>query len=270
MRKPDVSVIIATFHREQWVREAVDSARSQRGVAMEVIVADDSREGTARKVIEDLGDPGVRYVHRARPSGGRPGTVRNEAIALARAPFVHFLDDDDRLADGALSALAATLSSDRTGMAFGRVVPFGHEPALTEQTRYFTRVAQAARRMRGRRWFAAQLMFLDSLFVNSACMVRRDAFDEAGGYDASLHCCEDVELYLRIGRSRGASFVDRDILHYRVGAESIMKEIREKGPDPRMLHAYRTMNGRYQARHGVLEYRSLQVLAKTARRLALA
>jgi glycosyltransferase involved in cell wall biosynthesis len=266
---PHVSVVVTTYHREKWLLEAIASARAQRSVAVEIIVADDSPEGSARRAVESLRDPVIRYLHRAPPSGGRPGLVRNEAVAFARAPLVHFLDDDDRLADGALAALSRALSSTGAGVAFGRIRPFGEPAAAQRESHYFERVAAAARSVRGRRRFAAHLLFLDALFVNSACMVRRDVFQAERGYDLSLRCCEDVELYLRIGRAYGVCFVDRDVLHYRVGAPSIMREVLERPEHPWLLQAHRTMADRYRARYGVVEYRSLQILAKTARRLAL-
>jgi glycosyltransferase involved in cell wall biosynthesis len=265
---PSISVVITTFRREKLVLGAIHSVQSQRGVETEILVVDDSPEGSARTVVESLEDPSITYVHRSRPSGGLPGLVRNDAALRTHAPFIHFLDDDDRLADGALAALADALQMSGAGLAFGRIVPFGDEPALTEQTLYFRRVAERARQLSGRRrLFAAQLLFLDSLLVNSACMVRRSAFEAAEGYDGSLRCCEDVELYLRVGRTHGVCFVDRDVLHYRVGATSIMKEVRDQPGHPSMLDAYEAMNRRYRANYGEIEYRSLQVLAKAAKRL---
>jgi GT2 family glycosyltransferase len=149
-------------------------------------------------------------------------------------------------------------------------VPFGSEPHLSKETAYFTRVARVARRLGGRRRLAAYLMFLETPFVNGQCMIKREVFDAVGGYDETLHCCEDIELYVRIARKYGASFVDRDVLHYRVGQASIMKEIREGGGHPEMARTYRVIHDRYRAKHGALEYRTLQVLSKVARRLALA
>jgi len=265
----DVSVVVATYRREKLLLEAVASVCSQRGVEVEVIVVDDSAEGSAEAGVRALGDPRVRYLHRATPSGGRPGAVRNEGVALARAPLLHFLDDDDRLFDGSLRDLAAALTASKRPMAFGRVVPFGDDVAVREQERrYFELVASASRRIRGRRWFAAQLLFRDMPFVNSACMVRRDVFVELGGYDASLRGYEDVDLYLRIGRARGFTFVDRDVLHYRVGAPSIMNELRRtKGEaDGGMRReSYGKIHALYKRRHGVVEYRALQVVARVAR-----
>src|SRR5690606_28623032 len=72
MANVDVSVIIPTFHRERELVEAIDSALSQQGVEVEVIVLDDSPEASARSVAAAIDDPRVRYVARATPSGGRP------------------------------------------------------------------------------------------------------------------------------------------------------------------------------------------------------
>src|SRR5258706_11705085 len=99
----DVSVIIPTSRLEDLVVHAITSALAQRRVSVEVIVLDDSAEGTASASVASVDDPRVRYVRRAIPSRGRPAVVRNEGIAIARGRYLHFLDDDDHLFDGALA-----------------------------------------------------------------------------------------------------------------------------------------------------------------------
>jgi len=262
----DVSVVVATYRRERLLVEAISSARCQDGLEVEVVVVDDSPEASAREAVHSLNDARVHYVHRAAPSGGRPGAVRNDGVAVARAPLIHFLDDDDRLFEGSLRALADAIDRTGTAMAFGRVIPFGDDVRMTEEQRsYFERVASVSRRLRGRRRFAAQLLFRDMLFMNSACMVRRDAFETHGGYDPELRCCEDVDLFVRISRAHGFTFVDRDVLHYRVGAPSIMNELRRTPgrADVEMQHeSYRKMHARYKREHGAVEYRVLQLWAR--------
>lgn len=265
---PDVSVIITTYHRERLVGEAIASVMAQQGVLLELVVVDDSPEGSAREAVAPFESSAVRYVRHEVPSEGRPGVVRNDAVGVTRAPFVQFLDDDDRLAEGALAALHGALKGSDVGLVFGRIVPFGDDAHVVEaEARYFEQVAAEARRMHTGRGFAAHLLFRDSLLVNSACMVRRDAFTCAHGYDSTLRCCEDVELFLRVGRERGVAFVDRDVVHYRVGAPSIMKDIRKTPGHPALAEAYARMHDRYRADHGGIEYRALQVLSKAATRL---
>ena len=262
----DVSVVIPTYRREQLVLEAISSAVTQRDVELEVIVVDDSLEGTARAGVEALGDARVRYVQRSTPSKGVVALVRNDGAALSRARLLHFLDDDDRLVAGALSALAQPLSKSGTGMAFGRVVPFGNKPALTEKMQaYYRRAAAAGRRIRGRRWFAAQMLFFEWPLVNSACMIRRDVFEASGGYEGGLNAYADIEFYLRVGRADGVTFVDRDVLEYRVGSPSMTDGLLELDDVPQIRDEYRKLNRWYRDTYGDLEYRTLQVLSKAAK-----
>jgi glycosyltransferase involved in cell wall biosynthesis len=266
MNAVDVSIVIATYRREQLVLQAVESALSQSGVNVEVIVVDDSPEGGAEKGVLGLGDARVRYLHRPIPSGGHPGAVRNDGVAISHGQLLHFLDDDDRLFEGSLRPLADAIMTSGSPMAFGRVVPFGDHARIREREQaYFEQVADASSQIRGRQWFAAQLLFRDMPFMNSACMITRDAFDAFGGYDSKLRCCEDVDLFLRVGRARGFAFVDRNVLHYRVGAPSIMNEFRrtEGAADRDMVfESYRKMHSRYKQTYGLFEYRMLQAFAR--------
>jgi hypothetical protein len=142
------------------------------------------------------------------------------------------------------------LLASAAAIAFGRVVPFGDNAAIRENQRvYFEKAAAASRWIRGRHWFAAHLLFCNMPLINSACTMRRDAFDASGGYDAALRCCEDVDLFLRLGRAGGFTFVDRDVLHYRVGAPSIMNELRRTAAQADLamvLESYRAMHNRYK------------------------
>src|SRR5262249_9697815 len=98
---PDISVVIPTFRRPRELVDAVHSALAQTGFSIEVLVVDDSPEGSAREAIAALDDPRVSYLKRSVPSGGSPALVRNDGWPRTSGRFVHFLDDDDRVAPGA-------------------------------------------------------------------------------------------------------------------------------------------------------------------------
>lgn len=258
----DVSVIVPTFHREKEVVEAVRSALDQHGVEVEVLVLDDSPEGSAARSIAAIGDPRVRYVKREVPSGGRPALVRNEGAKLATGRYIHCLDDDDRLAEGALCAMVDALDSHpRAGVAVGWVVPFGDDPAwLKDKRDYFEKAARAAAEIRSSIALVAQIMFRGTVMVNSACMIRREHFLTLGGHDPSIPVYEDVEFYLRAIRRFGHVYVNRPILHYRTGAPSLMTDL--KGDNARVRDSYAIMYRKYKEEHGRLEFEALKVFAK--------
>lgn len=254
MNELDVSVVIPTFHRETQLLEAIGSVLGQSGVTLQVIVVDDSGKGTARDTVASLGDGRVLYIARPEPSGGRPALVRNEGAGIARGRYLHFLDDDDMLEPDALSALVSALdAAGAAGMAFGVVEPFGTDATvLRSERRYFSKTRRIAQRLRGPRELSARLVFLSSMIVNSACMVRRTAFLSSGGYDVNIPICEDAEFWGRIVHATGFVFVDRPVVRYRTGAPSLMHNLVEH--DENLNISYRRIHRRYRQAHGILNF----------------
>lgn len=258
----DVSVIIPTFRREKELIEAVQSALGQEGVEVEVMVLDDSPEGSAELAVKGLVDPRVRYIKQAVPSGGRPAVVRNEGAKLALGRYLYFLDDDDRVADGALRALSAALDISGKGVAVGWVVPFGEDPEwLKDKREYFEWAAKVGAETDSSLWTVAHILFRGTLMVNSACMIRRECFEPLGGFDPSIPVYEDVEFYMRGIRRYGHVYVSRPVLHYRTGRPSLMHNL---GKDnTKVEESYAIMHRKYKEEHGAVEYRLLQFLTKS-------
>lgn len=260
MSEPLVSVVIPTFRRERELLEAVRSTLTQRGVTVETIVLDDSPEGSAEQVVAMLAEPRVRYVRRVMPSGGTPAVVRNEGLALARGHFVHFLDDDDVLEDGALAAAVEALErTPSAGVAVGIAVPFGEDPqALQHEQAYFTAAARKLRSVHTRFSLVAAMLFETTPLVNSECTVRRRCAEAVGGYSTRVRLCEDVDFYLRTIRRFGFVFVDRPVVRYRTGIPSLMHSPRDDAP---LVDSYREIHRQYRREHGSAEYALLRLLA---------
>lgn len=263
--EPTVSVVVPTFNRQHTLVAAIASALSQDGATVEVIVLDDSADGSARAAVTSFDDGRVRYVPRATPSNGMPAIARNEGLALARGRFVQFLDDDDFLVDGALPALVDALECNpATGVAIGTVVPFGDDPrVLEQQQQYFADATERLRANLGRRGLVAALLFGPTLLVNSSCLVRRSCANAVGGYSTDVPRCEDVEFFLRAIRRCGYVFVDRPVLRYRTGAPSLMHSLGHESPLLEL--SYRAIFRRYRREHGVVEYLQLKALDRWQR-----
>jgi glycosyltransferase involved in cell wall biosynthesis len=258
----DISVIIPTYRREKILPEAICSVLAQQGVTFEIIVVDDSPEGSARAAVESFGDPRVSYLPRTPPSGGRPARVRNHGAELAQGRYLHFLDDDDVLEPNALRMLSRALEArPAAGMAFGAIEPFGPDTAqLEHHRRYFKEASRIAARLRGGHQLSASLLFRPTVLVNSACMARRQAFIDAGGFDADIPVCEDADLWARIAHATGYVYLDQPVVRYRTGAPSLMHNLAE---DDEKLHvSYRIIQAKYRRDRGLLRYLGMKLWAR--------
>jgi glycosyltransferase involved in cell wall biosynthesis len=261
---PDVSVVIPTFRRPVPLAEAIRSALTQ-DVDVEVLVLDDSPEGSARDGVAAIGDDRIVYRNRAVPSGGNPAVVRNDGWPGARGRYVHFLDDDDRVAPGAYrDVLAAFERAPDRGVVFGRIEPFGDDAgAVARERRVFRHAARKARLLGQLDWrlgaVANQLYASPTLLVNSACLIRREHVAALGGYDPAIQVVEDVEFYMRAIRAFGFVYLDRVIIEYRTGAPSLMNAA---DAGPRVNASYQRMYEKYRAAHGAAELLALKVVGK--------
>ncbi len=255
----DVSVVIPTFRRPALLREAIGSVRAQKGATVELIVVDDSPEGSAAAVAGEFGDT-VRYFKNPKPTGGFPSIVRNLGWTLSRGRFVHFLDDDDLVPEGHYAAaIAAFDAHPGVGVVFGRVEPFGDAPEaqMRGERAFFLKAARRAMvcsRLGPRLGFAAGMIFNQTLLVCGAALIRRDCVQRLGGFDSEIQLGEDVDFFGRAMREFGAHLLDRTTLHYRIGSPSLMHapvlsehEIQQhRAGARRMAVKYRSERGRFE------------------------
>ena len=92
---PAVSVILPTFNRAPFLRDAVSSIRSQSYENWELVIVDDGSTDSSRAVIEellpDIAQP-TQYVY--QENKGAYG-ARNKGLEHARGEYIAFFDSDD-------------------------------------------------------------------------------------------------------------------------------------------------------------------------------
>ncbi len=104
-----VSVCMATYRGEAFVREQVESILVQLGRHDEIVVVDDaSQDGTAEAVLA-IGDPRIRLVRLTSNSGYVRAFER--ALNESRGRYLFFSDQDDVWPAGRLDTMLDSLQS---------------------------------------------------------------------------------------------------------------------------------------------------------------
>jgi glycosyltransferase involved in cell wall biosynthesis len=210
---PAIAILTPTRNRRSsFLPLAIASARAlrlSRGYE-DVIVDDGSDDDTATYLADQAADdPHISWVRHAAPRG--VAAARNSAARQARGELLVDLDDDDLLTADGVEARYRFLV-DHPG--FWAV----HANALKidEAGRYLIGedVHNYFCRDRDR---CAELFYTSTMIPNaSTAMYRRAALLELGGWDESLSCCEDYDLWLRSLRRYGPpGFLDTIVALYR-------------------------------------------------------
>ena len=221
---PVVSILTPTRNRrDTFLPLAIASVRALRLSCPyeHVIVDDGSDDGTAAYLAEQATlDPCLTCVRHETPRG--VAAARNSAAARARGELLVDLDDDDLLTVGGVEARCRYLLDHPEFWAV-------HANAL--------KIDAAGRYLIGEdvlnffcadRDRCAELFYSSTMIPNaSTAMYRRAALLELGGWDESLSCCEDYDLWLRsLERYGPPGFLDTVVALYRkkeqgLGLESI-------------------------------------------------
>ena len=104
MNKP-ISVIIPVKNGTNYLREAIESLRSQ-GMDLEIIVVDDASDDGTADLARELGCTVLQHdVCRGQIAG------KNTGVSAANGRYVMFMDHDDIMRPGTLKVLYDTLES---------------------------------------------------------------------------------------------------------------------------------------------------------------
>lgn len=138
LRVPPVDVIITAHNYGQFLRECLDSVLCQESLASVVVVDDASDDGTA-EIVDSYASQGVQY---RRIEAHDVCSARYTGLHCGDAPFVLFLDADNKLAPGYLREAAKQLAvNERVGIVACDLQCFGAEEHLVRLAERYSAAA---------------------------------------------------------------------------------------------------------------------------------
>lgn len=220
--KPKVSIIVTSHNLAKYLPDTLNSVASQEMKDWECIIVDDLSTDSTPEVSESFTrkDPRFKYF-RTRYNMKLSG-ARNMGVKRSHGRYLMMLDADDMLAPHALEILTKALDDDA-----GLHIAFGHLDTVSDDGKNQRRNEWPVQKFN----WAAQMAHYNQLPYCS--MMRREIFENAGGYRVRQVQSEDAELWCRM-TSFGAvarKVTEAATLIYRVRGDSKTHEERKAGLD---------------------------------------
>lgn len=228
---PLVSVVMACYNSEAYLRPAIDSVLGQTYRNIELVIVDDCSSDNTVSLIREYAarDDRVRLIQRTE-RGGRPAITKNTALEHLKGKYVCFLDHDDYYDLDKIAVQVALLEAHPECIAaFHDVDLVNAEGALIE--RYLANFPSDAQNylapispqvyVCGPDFFVFQSVHYAAIHTISVMIARERISAGCLHFDPRFKVCDDTDLWIRLGLEGQMIYVHRNLAFYRQHAANI-------------------------------------------------
>ena len=196
-----VSIVIPAYNSAEWVEATIESCLNQTVGEVEIVVVDD---GSTDATLDAVSRFGRRVTSHSLANGG-VSRARNFGALKTSGEWLLFLDSDDRLLPHAVESLQRAAESRKASVAYGMVIERREPPAIP--------------RLNGFDFCAGAPPLPSQANINrgaiitpGSAIVRRDVFENAGGFISGTEPMEDRDLWMRCGLLASIAHCDTVVL----------------------------------------------------------
>jgi glycosyltransferase involved in cell wall biosynthesis len=208
-----ISVIMAAYNAEKYLREAVDSVIAQTYPHWELIVVDDGSTDNTLKILQDYAakDSRIRVL---QADHGGASHARNVAIQAAQYPWIAVLDADDVCLPNRLQRQIEMAESDPEVVVWGTDgYHINSQGEVLSSFRVGPTTKEKCHEMRE----AGKIVQC----IHPTAMLRRDRVLEIGGYVQAVAPAEDVDIFDRLMQFGPLVTIPEPLVKYRIHGTSL-------------------------------------------------
>ncbi len=201
--EPEVTVIIPTYNRADYLKKSVRSVRDQTFSNFEIIIINNYSDDNTLNVIDSFNDKRIQVIN--FKNNGIIARSRNQGILRARGKYIAFLDDDDLWCP---DKLELQINYMRSNPDIDLV--YSNSVIIDENDNKKGLLIETKTAKSGR-------VFLDLLADNFIAvltvLMKREIVQENGllDEDPSMKAVEDYEYWLRASLKFNFSYIDKTI-----------------------------------------------------------
>ena len=195
---PFISVVIPTYNREFWIREALASVLSQDFGDFEVLVIDDGSTDETKSVLSSINDPRLRYIWKEHT--GAPDT-RNRGIKEAKGDYILWLGSDDILMPGILKRYASYIKRyPDVHVLYGDLLIIDANGITNNRFRYDDYYKNNE--------FLLSRLLLSNPISDSGAVIKRSVYIRYGKYNIDFNRAHDYEFLTRIVKGTAFKYIN--------------------------------------------------------------
>jgi glycosyltransferase involved in cell wall biosynthesis len=221
--KPLISIIIPTYNRASFLKEAIESVLAQTYENWELIIVDDGSTDNTSELVKKFTDKRISYL--CQQNTGAP-LARNKGIQKAKGDYIAFLDSDDIWLPQKIQKQLEVFKISRfnpgvvyTGIQY---IDYKGSPKKRKKNSLY----------RGNIFYH---LLRKNLTTTSAILAKKECFDECGLFDENLPCRQELDILIRISQYFAIDYVPEILTLERIHEKRITADIDKKIKGREML-----------------------------------
>jgi glycosyltransferase involved in cell wall biosynthesis len=127
----EISIIVPVYNVEKYLRQAIESLQNQSFSDFEAILVNDGSPDNCLKIMQDYANKDNRFIVLNQGNQG-PGQSRNNALKIAKSPYITFLDPDDYLGKDFLRNLYEEITKNNADIVETSYTRFFEKTGITK------------------------------------------------------------------------------------------------------------------------------------------
>lgn len=219
---PEVSILIRTHQRPQFLVQALQSLSQQDFRDFEVLIIEDGPP-ISKSLIKHFENLNINYICTEYPVGR--AKAANIGLKNATGKFINFLDDDDLLLPHHISSMVDALKkNDDVDVVHMASI----ERKITIKSNYPLSVITLGERTKYNKPLDHQKIFFENCFPIQAAMFKRSLYEKYGGIDENLELLEDWDLWIKYSMHAKFKYIDSITSIYHVPGDKTTLKKRRK------------------------------------------
>jgi len=193
----NVTVVIPTYNRYEFLKRALESVFSQTYLPHEVIVVDDGSSDETKQILQDF--PKIKYIYQKNRG---VSSARNLGIKNARHEWIAFLDSDDEWLPEKLQ-----LQIDFHKNSQNILMSYTDEIWIRDGVN--VKIPKKFRKI-GLDIFSENISYCN--IAPSSTLIHKSLFERVGLFENELEVCEDYDLWLRILLENKIGLIEKKLI----------------------------------------------------------
>ena len=219
--QPLISVIMPVYNAcrsdKRYFIRALESIVSQTYSHLELVVVDDGSTDETRQVFEDFlaRHPGLQARYYAKENGGQ-SSARNYGARHCNGKYIGFLDQDDEWFADKLEKVVPWLGNPAVDVVYTDADVIDGDDKVTYHKIHQTHCMG---------WphpksCIEDILFKDIIVMPGLMTIKKELFDQVGGFDERLSGYEDDDLFLRLYQHGRIFYLPETTLRWRIYGEN--------------------------------------------------